>query len=141
MKKKAARPAPKPVPRKRTAAPKASAPKAVAEYLDAIPESSRKTFEQLRALVRRAAPPDAEEGTSYGILCLRQKKVLVWYGAFASHCSLFPGASTIEHFRDDLKGFTVSKGTVQFPSGDPLPAKLIARIVKARVAEVTGPKR
>ena len=145
MRKKAARaavkPPRKPAPAAKSRAPKPAASKAVDDYLDAIPESSRKTFEQLRTLVRRAAPADAEEVISYGILALRQKKVLVWYGAFANHCSLFPGAAIIEHFRDELKGLTVSKGTIQFPSGEPLPAKLIARIVKARVVEIAVPVR
>jgi uncharacterized protein YdhG (YjbR/CyaY superfamily) len=141
MRKKAPRADAKPSPRKPAADAKTTTPKAVEAYLDAIPESSRKTFEQLRTLVRRAAPPDAEEVISYGIPALRKKKILVWYGAFANHCSLFPGAATIDEFRDELKGLTVSKGTVQFPSGDPLPEKLIAHIVKARVVGIAVPVR
>jgi uncharacterized protein YdhG (YjbR/CyaY superfamily) len=58
----------------------------------------------------------------------------VWYAAFSEHCSLFPSASVIEEFKDELAGFTTSKGTVQFPSDKALPTALIKKLVKARVA-------
>jgi uncharacterized protein YdhG (YjbR/CyaY superfamily) len=63
------------------------------------------------------------------------KKVLVWFAAFSGHCSLFPTASVIEEFRDELAGFTTSKGTVQFPIDKALPIALIKKLVKARVAQ------
>src|ERR1700728_4261111 len=93
----------------------------VAEYIAGIPESSRALFEQLRTAVRQAAPRDAVETTSYGILALRTERVLVWYAAFAKHCSLFPTASVLAQFADELKGYKLSKGTVQFPLDQPLP--------------------
>jgi len=80
-------------------------------------------------------PRDAEEVISYGIPAFRRKQVLVWYAAFSNHCSLFPKNSVIGAFKDQLQGFTISKGTIQFPLDKPLPISLIKRIVKARVAE------
>jgi uncharacterized protein YdhG (YjbR/CyaY superfamily) len=62
--------------------------------------------------------------------------VLVWYAGFSKHYSLFPTASVIEEFREALAGFTVSKGTVQFPIEQALPTALIKKLVKARVAQV-----
>lgn len=106
----------------------------VASYLAKVPKPARSAFTKLRAIVRSAVPPDATEGISYGILAFRQKKVLLWLGAFSSHCSLFPTAEIIQDFKDHLKGYTVSKGTIQFPLDKPLPATLIKDIVKARVA-------
>ncbi|MGA7914385.1 MAG: DUF1801 domain-containing protein, partial [Candidatus Acidiferrales bacterium] len=64
--------------------------------------------------------------------------VLVWYGAFAGHCSLFPTAAVMAAFKDELAGLSTSKGTVQFPLGDALPLALIKKIVKARLAAVVG---
>jgi uncharacterized protein YdhG (YjbR/CyaY superfamily) len=115
--------------------------KGVAEYIAGIPESSRKTFDALRAAARQAAPKDAEEVISYGIVALRTEKVLVWYAAFARHCSLFPTASVLGQYRDELKGYKVSKGTVQFPVDEPLPAALVKKLVRARVAEAQGKKK
>jgi len=61
--------------------------------------------------------------------------VLVWYAAFSDHCSLFPTASAIRMFKDELRGFATSKGTIHFPIGKPLPAGLVRKLVKARVAQ------
>ena len=105
------------------------------EYLAGIPETSRKTFDTLRAAVRQAAPKDAVEVLSYGIVALKTDTVLVWYAAFAQHCSLFPKASVLAAFRDELKGYKVSKGTVQFPLDRALPVALVKKLVRARVAE------
>ena len=114
--------------------------KQIEEYIAGIPESSRKTFDALRATVLQAAPRNAVEVISYGILALKTERVLVWYAAFAKHCSLFPSASVLAAFRDELKGFVVSKGTVQFPLDRPLPVGLVKKLVRARVAE-GGAKR
>ena len=87
----------------------------------------------MRAAIRAAVPAEATETISYRMPAFKHKRVLVWFAAFASHCSLFPTAAVIERFRDELEGFTTSKGTVQFPIGKPLPIALIKKLVKARV--------
>lgn len=107
--------------------------KTVAGYVANVPRPARKTFSELRAIVRSALPPDATEALSYGILAFRQKKILLWLGAFSTHCSLFPTAEIIQDFKNHLKEYRVSKGTIQFPLDKPLPAALIKKIVKTRV--------
>jgi uncharacterized protein YdhG (YjbR/CyaY superfamily) len=107
----------------------------VADYIAGIPESSRKTFDALRAAARQAAPKEAEEVLSYGIVGLRTDRVLVWYAAFTQHCSLFPTGSVLDQFKQELKGFKVSKGTVQFPLEKPMPVTLVKKLVRARVAQ------
>jgi uncharacterized protein YdhG (YjbR/CyaY superfamily) len=67
--------------------------------------------------------------------------VLVWFAAFSNHCSLFPTAAVIEAFKDELKGFSTSKGTIHFPTGRPLPTALVKKLVKARVADTKSKKR
>ena len=69
---------------------------------------------------------------------LRHKRVLVWYAAFSDHCSLFPTAATVEMFKKELKGYSTSKGTIQFSLDKPPPIGLIKKIVKARVAQNEG---
>ncbi|HEY2364180.1 MAG TPA: DUF1801 domain-containing protein [Candidatus Angelobacter sp.] len=71
---------------------------------------------QIRAAIRSVVPPEATEIISYKIPAFKHKKVLVWYAAFSNHCSLFPTAVVIEQFKDELKGFSTSKGTLHFPS-------------------------
>lgn len=92
----------------------------------------------MRATIRSAAPSEAIEIISYGIPAFKHKGVLAWYAAFSNHCSLFPTAAVIEAFKDELKGFSTSKGTIKFPLDKPLPIALIKKIVKARVAQVEG---
>jgi uncharacterized protein YdhG (YjbR/CyaY superfamily) len=94
----------------------------------------------MRAAIRSAVPADAVEIISYGIPAFKHKRVLVWYAAFSKHCSLFPTASVIEAFKEELKGFVISKGTIQFPTDKPLPVTLIKRLVKARVKQNEGKK-
>lgn len=98
-------------------------PKRVDEYIAAAaPEPVRSRLKEMRAAIRSAVPAEAVEIISYQIPAFRTKKVLVWYAGFSKHCSLFPTASVIEEFRDELAEFTVSKGTVQFPMEKALPS-------------------
>jgi uncharacterized protein YdhG (YjbR/CyaY superfamily) len=127
--------------RKTTGKDRRRKPKTVDEYFAAVPQPARGTLQKVRAAIRSAVPADTTEVLSYGIPAFRHKQVLVWYATFAEHCSFFPTAAVIAAFRDDLKGYTLSKGTIQFPTDKPLPATLIKKMVKARVAEVAAKKR
>ena len=111
------------------------APRNVNEYVARVPEPARSALNKLRATIRSAVPPDATEAISYRIPAFRHHGLLLWYAAFADHCSLFPTASVIAAFKKELKGFSTSKGTIHFPLDKPLPASLVRKIVKARVAQ------
>lgn len=118
-----------------------AAPKTVDEYLEGVPEPARSTLNKIRAAIRSAVPTEATETISYRIPAFKYKRVLVWFAAFSNHCSLFPTASVIEEFKDELKGYTLSKGTIQFPTDKPLPAALVKKLVKARVKQMESKKR
>ena len=115
-------------------------PKTVDQYFATVPGPARSALQKIRAAIRSVVPPDATEIISYKIPAFKHKKVLVWYAAFANHCSLFPTASVIEEFKDELKGFSTSKGTVHFPLDKPMPVELIKKVVKARVTESESKK-
>jgi uncharacterized protein YdhG (YjbR/CyaY superfamily) len=115
--------------------------KTVDEYLAEIPEPARGTFNKMRAAIQSAVPPQATEIISYGIPAFKDHRVLVWFAAFSNHCSLFPTAAIIEAFKDELKGFSTSKGTIHFPTDKPLPTALVKKLVKARVAKNEAEKR
>jgi uncharacterized protein YdhG (YjbR/CyaY superfamily) len=124
--------------RAKTRASRNSAPETLEQYLANVPKTSRPVFTKLRAAVGSAVPRDAEEIISYKIPAFRRGVVLVWFAAFADHCSLFPTSSIIAKFKNELKGYSTSKGTIHFPLDQPVPAALIKRIVKARVAEANA---
>lgn len=117
-----------------------SAPKSVDEYLAGVPEPARGTLKRIRAAIRSAAPVEATEVISYGIPAFKYKGILMWFAAFADHCSLFPTGAVIEEFKEELKGFVTSKGTIQFTTERPLPDALVKKMVKARVAGVEKKK-
>lgn len=108
-------------------------PASVDEYLDALGADKRAALEKLRKTIR-AALPGAEECISYQMPAFRyQGRVLVWFGAAANHCSFFPGG-VVDALKDELEGYDVSKGTVRFQPDRPLPATLVRKLLKARIA-------
>jgi uncharacterized protein YdhG (YjbR/CyaY superfamily) len=116
-------------------------PKTVDDYLAGVPETARIALSKIRAAIRSAVPPEATEIISYGIPAFKHKRVLVWYAAFSNHCSLFPTAAVVEAFKNELKGFSTSKGTIHFPTDKPVPTALVKKLVKVRVAQDESKKR
>ena len=107
----------------------------VEAYLAAIPAEARATLEKLRDTIRAAAPK-AVEVISYQIPTFKlDGRMLVSYAAFKNHCSFFPGAGPVKAYEDELKSYETSKGTVRFPTNKPLPAMLVRKLVKHRIAE------
>ena len=111
-------------------------PKTVSEYLAAVPEPARSALKEVRAAIRAVAPAETTEVISYGMPMFRYKGVLMGYAAYPKHCSLFLSTSSLlEKFKNELSRYQTSKGTIRFPTDKPLPASLVKKIVKARVAQ------
>jgi uncharacterized protein YdhG (YjbR/CyaY superfamily) len=111
-------------------------PKDVEEYLAGVPEPARSTLLKVQATIRSVVPPQTTETISYGIPTFQYIRPLVGFAAFSDHCSFFPmNSSLIEAFKDELKKFETSKGTIRFALDKPLPAALLKKLVKARIAE------
>ena len=115
-----------------------SRPKATTfdEYLAALDDGKRAALEKLRK-TSRAAAPGAEEYIGYGLAAFRlDGKPLVALGASARHCAFYPmNGTTVSAFKKELKDYETAKGTIRFQETKPLPAALVRRIVKARIAE------
>ncbi|MEK6282938.1 MAG: DUF1801 domain-containing protein [Acidobacteriota bacterium] len=106
----------------------------VDDYLAALPEEPRATLEKLRKVIKAAAPR-ATEVISYQIPMYKHHGMLVGFASFKDHCSFFPGTKAIATHKDELEDYQTSKGTIRFPIGQPLPAALVKKLVKERVAE------
>jgi uncharacterized protein YdhG (YjbR/CyaY superfamily) len=116
-------------------------PKDVDEHLASVPEPARATLKRMRALIRSVVPEGTTEVISYGIPTFKYKRGLVAFAAFTNHCSFFPlGSSALDSFKEELKEFRVSKGTLHFPFDKPLPDVLLKKLVRARVAQNKGRK-
>lgn len=117
----------------------AGKPTTIDEYLAGVSAEQRAALEALRQTIREAAP-GAEECISYRLPAFRlHKKLLVAFGATASHCAFYPmSASTVEAHGPELEDYDTSKGTLRFQANDPLPAALVRKLVAARIAENGG---
>ena len=104
------------------------------EYIAAFPEEVQKMLEELRAVIKAAAP-DAVEKISYQMPAFALKGNLVYFAAFKNHIGFYPAPRGIEAFKDELSIYAGGKGSIRFPIDKPLPLELIGRIVKFRVAE------
>jgi uncharacterized protein YdhG (YjbR/CyaY superfamily) len=105
------------------------------EYLAPLSAEKRAALERLRRAIRAAAPK-AEECISYGIPAYRLGgRMLVAFGAAAKHCAFYPGARPVATHKRELKGYSTSKGTIRFSAESPLPAALVRKLVKTRIAE------
>ena len=117
-------------------APMKQKSRTIDDYLAGVSPDERAVLQKLRETIHAVAPK-AEECISYGIPAFRLNgRSLVFFGAWANHCSIYPGSSTmLRKFRGDLKGFQITKGTIRFSSDNPLPLALVKKLIKARIVE------
>src|SRR5213593_3940976 len=106
----------------------------VAAYLKAVPPAPRAALQKLRKAIKVAAP-EATEVISYGIPMFKHHGMLVGYAAFKKHCSLFMRTSLTKAYKKALAAYETSKGTIRFTADKPLPAALVRKLVKARIAQ------
>jgi uncharacterized protein YdhG (YjbR/CyaY superfamily) len=110
--------------------------KTVDEYLESLSRDKRVALERLRRTIQSAVPR-AEECISYRIPAFRlDGKTFVWFGAAAHHCALYG----VDVDRSDVGGYDTSKGTIRFQPNEPLPATLVRKLVKSRLAAIAPTK-
>ena len=120
--------------KKRNTGAKSAPAKDVDEYLAGVPKEARATLVKLRKTIKAAAPM-ASESISYQMPMYKHHGMVIGFAAFKDHCSLFPGAAVMDAHKEELKRYDTSKGTIRFPANKPLPAALVKKLVKARIAE------
>ena len=107
----------------------------VAEYLQDIPAQTIERIDELQAAIK-AAVPKAEEVISYNMPAYKLNgKALVYFAAYAKHVGFYPTASPMVVFAEELRKYKTSKGAIQFPLDKKIPAALVKKIVKYRIAE------
>lgn len=110
--------------------------KSIDQYHRAFPKELIDRMQVIRNIIHKAVP-EVEETISYQIPCFKYNGYLIYYCAFAKHISISNPFSTAfwEHFKKDLEGYKTSKAVIQFPNDEPLPEKLIMKIVEFRKKE------
>ena len=106
----------------------------VDEYIAGFPADIRKKLQQMREVIRKAAPK-AEETIKYAMPAYVLHGHLVFFAAFKNHIGFYATPTGHDEFAKELSKYKSGRGSVQFPLDEPLPLSLIKQIVKFRVAE------
>ena len=104
------------------------------EYIAACPPDSQDYLRQIRKLIRSLVP-DAKEKISYQMAAFeRNGKNLIHFAGWKQHVSLYPVPAGSEAFERQIAKYAGGKGTLKFSLDEPLPIKLIERVVKLHLA-------
>lgn len=106
----------------------------VDEYIDTFPEHIKERLEEIRQLIKSLIP-NAAEVISYNMPAYKQHGVLVYFAGYKAHIGFYPTSSGIRLVQDELGDLKSSKGAIQFPIDQPVPADLVKKIVLFRAEE------
>ncbi len=104
----------------------------VDEYIAQYPVDVQVIMQKIRAVIKESAP-QAQERISYAMPGFYQNGMLVWFGGHKDFIGFYPTGEGVEAFKDQLSGFTITKGAVHFPLDKPIPYDLVRKMVKYRV--------
>ena len=102
--------------------------KDIDDYISQQPKQVKGQLKEIRTLIRNLAP-EATEHISYGMPTFKIKKVLAHFAAQKTHIGFYPGPEPIEVYKEKLKSYSTSKGTVRFEIGKPLPIEIISEMI------------
>lgn len=114
--------------------PRKTSAKDIDTYLAGLPSEAKVKLDKLRQTIKNAAPK-AEEVISYQMPAFRFYGMLVWFAAFKNHYSLFVRPKVLQLFEDELKQYETSKSAVRIPLDQPVPVRLVTKIVRSAVKE------
>ena len=111
----------------------------VREYIASHPRTVQRLLTRVRSAIRKALP-GAAEVMSYNIPTYKlDGRPVLYFAGWKEHYSLYPATrGLVAAFKDDLKPYEISKGTIRFPLSEPVPMKLIERIAKFRGKEAAA---
>ena len=103
------------------------------EYIAACPPESQNYVREIRKIIH-ALVPDAKEKISYQIACFELNgKNLIHFAGWKKHISLYPVPAGDEAFERQVEPYANDKGTLKFLLDEPMPMKLITKIIKLHV--------
>jgi uncharacterized protein YdhG (YjbR/CyaY superfamily) len=100
------------------------------KYIAACPPQSQERLQKIRETIKKLVP-DAKERISYQIACFELNgRNLIHFAGWKNHVSLYPIPAGDEAFENEISKYADGKGTLKFPLDEPLPLKLIEKVVK-----------
>lgn len=109
-------------------------PENIDEYIAEFPGDIQEKLDQVRQLIRKAAP-ESEEMISYGMPAFKMNGNVIWIGAFSKHIGFYPKVTGTDALKKELLNYKGTKGSVHFPLNKPLPIELITEMVRVRFSE------
>lgn len=111
--------------------------KTIDNYLQDVTPSQRETLEHIRKIIHESVP-EVEETISWDMPTFKYKqRNLIHFAAFKDHMSLFPGSGPIKAMKHKLKGYTISKGTIQFTEEKPILESIIKEILHIGMNDIS----
>lgn len=107
----------------------------VSEYVSSLTGAEqatiRRMYDQILGII-----PEAEQGVSYGMPCLKYKgKAVVSIMVTKKFLSLYP-FSAVKKLGLDLSEFETTSGSVHFSVDHPIPDQLLRKIVAGRLRQI-----
>ena len=103
------------------------------EYILGFDQAKQEILENIRKIIHETVPR-ATETINYKMPTFRLNGNVIHFAMFKNHVGIYPGAETIEHFKNDLTDYKTSKGAIQLPLDKVLPKKLLREIVLYKVS-------
>jgi uncharacterized protein YdhG (YjbR/CyaY superfamily) len=106
----------------------------VDKYISLFSLDTQMILKQIRQTIKKAIP-EAEEVISYNMPAFKFHGILVWFAAFKKHYSIFIRPKILQVFKEELKQYELTKSAIKTPYGNPVPVKLITKIIKYAAKE------
>jgi uncharacterized protein YdhG (YjbR/CyaY superfamily) len=112
-------------------------PETIDAYLAAVRPDRQQLLQDLRRAIRRAVPA-AEECISYGMPAFRvEGGIVAGFAATKDGCSYYPfSGQTLSELASEVAEYEGTKSSLHFSVERPLPAALLRKLVRARLAEI-----
>ena len=109
---------------------------AIDEYLAGVSPKVRALLHELRRTIH-AIVPEVEECISYRLPAFRHDgRIIAGFSATSTGCSYYPfSGTTFGTLAADIESYSHTKSALHFGNAKPLPASLVRKLLKARIAE------
>lgn len=99
------------------------------QYISATSPEVQERLRTIRELVHETIP-EVAEAISYQMPAFKYNgRILVYFAAFKNHIGFYATPEANLAFKEELKEYKTSKGSIQLPLNKPLPIDLVRKII------------
>ena len=110
-------------------------PQTIDEYLTCVNANHRDALQDLRQTIQAVAP-NAKEYQLRSSRVPSERAPACWVRRLVKRLLVRPKSSkTLKKFRNGLRNFQTSKGTLRFSPDKPMPVALVKKLLKARESQ------